>query len=212
MNKPHKPAHRPATKPKVFKVIIRDYSKCYHCGSPMVEDQQACGKCGFPQRGTQQQQQRFVFRYKDQQNKIADAEANIKWGRVILFIVAGINLFFAILSIAGYYGSIIDTVYSGGLTILFLILGFISLRFPFAATLSGFILYASLILFWLVMNYRYAIQGGIFKAIIIGGLVYAFISAYKLQRMKARLIKRHQYARSEEDYLGDFAAEHEHNT
>lgn len=149
---------------------------CTNCKTPVDAQSTFCENCGFPENGNQKEQDKFNYSLKLKRDVIKDAQRKIKQVRILLYVLAGINL------IAGLYwlsveNSIIDGV--GGLigASIFLACVFWVKKQPLIGTLAAFIFWILLQLLVIFEDPALLFQGLLLKIIIIALFIKGVKSA-----------------------------------
>jgi hypothetical protein len=130
---------------------------------------------------------RYYWNLKNKKELIEKKKSAVKRARIILYILAGINLAFGF----GYYfiyvpdmnfliGSIIGAV-------IYFVLGLWSIKQPFAAILSGLLVYLTFVALNAVADPHTIYQGIIWKVLIITGFIYGFKGAKEAKSLQSDL-------------------------
>jgi ribosomal protein L37E len=155
-------------------IIIEDLSVCHSCKHVgLNENEKYCPKCGFPQRGEQDEMRIFLVKQKQNRELLKEKKSAINKGRNILFILSGLFLLQGVLLYV-VNKDIIMLIVSIVMTIIFISLGFWSKKKPLPAILTGFFIYLFLIILDGVAEPKTLYRGIIWKIIIISTFVYAF--------------------------------------
>lgn len=179
-------ARRDSRKYGTSSVRIKNYSVCHYCGSsPLKESDHFCPACGFPQRGTEADQKRFLigkkFKAKDQN----ESGAEIFIARIILFLLGGICL------LASYFASRgKNEMIAVGILVLGLVyigLAIWAGKQPLPALMSGLILYVTILVVSTIIQPESLFQMIIIKGIIISGLIYGVSAVKKYEDRKKEL-------------------------
>ena len=157
-------------------LIIKE--QCLCCKNEFSELDKFCGTCGYPLKGTADEQRKFTSQYVANQHDKEFVLARIKEARIILFIIAAFTF---IQSLLIYFNDsdaflliinlFISCVYAG--------LGFWATKKAFAAIFIGGIVYISIILFSAFMDPTTIFKGIIFKVIFLVAFVKAAYGSYK---------------------------------
>jgi hypothetical protein len=156
---------------------------CSCCKASYLVTDRFCGSCGFPFQGSPEEQKQFRINYSF--NEIDKNLVNKRIGeaRIILFVISGFTLIQSLLMFANDSGIpllitnlIICGIYAG--------LGFWAKPKPFAAILTGGLIYVSLILLSAFFDPSTIYKGILFKIIFITAFVRASYGAYKFKVSK----------------------------
>ncbi|MBW4889504.1 hypothetical protein KXQ82_07250 [Mucilaginibacter sp. HMF5004] len=160
---------------------------CYHT----INDADAfCDSCGYPVKGTLEQQQAFVDNKMVKEIDLEDYNAKIKNAGNKLFWVAGI---FAISGFALYAtgnnaeektNTLIGCLI---ISLIFVALGAWSRKKPLAALISGAALYGIVLILGAIENPLSIISGIIWKVIIIGAFIKGIKAAIEADKLKKEL-------------------------
>lgn len=167
-------------------VRVRDLKVCHYCGtSPLPESSVYCPSCGFPQRGTEQEQKRFLIGRRNAGTEVNEAEAGIGIARLILF---GLGILHG--GIAAYiYFNIPGSTWIGlgAVGAVYVGLGFWGGKKPYPALLSGFIVYVTYLLVITALAPETIFSGLVLKIGIIAGLLAGMRSVKKAEELKKNL-------------------------
>jgi len=153
---------------------------CPQCNAIINESDIFCGSCGYPVKGTVQEQQRFSAKKAGDKYESDIVVGNIKQARTILFVIAGMTFIYgAIMSVSQQQPDllIIYTI----LALIYAGLGFWAKSKPFPATLIALLLYVGLLLFSAFVDPTTIYKGIIMKIIFIGALIKASYGSYKFK-------------------------------
>jgi hypothetical protein len=160
---------------------------CASCSVKISTEDTFCNNCGYPLKGTEQEQKDFLTQVAINEIDMADYQNKIKQGGTSLYYVAGV---FALGTLVDLYQTrdqenlpvimIIDLIIVG----IFVFLGGWSRKKPFAAMVSGICLYGIVILLTVIGDPVNIVRGIIFKIIIISLLVKGIRAAMDIEKMK----------------------------
>lgn len=171
------------------RIIIDDYSVCFHCKSKGLKEEDVyCPNCRFPQRGTQDEMQAFLRFMKRKRSLLAEKTNSVKKARNVLFILAGLNLVVGVLMSQTDKANAAAYIIGGliGAAIYFS-LGMWSKKNPFAAILSGFIVFIVVIAINAVGDPHTIYQGLLWKIVIISAFVYGYKGVKDSEKLAAEL-------------------------
>jgi hypothetical protein len=181
------------------KITIADLSVCHHCKrTGLQEDETFCPNCGFPQRGAEAEQRRFIANFKVGKMQEENYVKAINKARIILFVLAGINLVLGALlgAVMNDPATIIASLFAAA---IYGALGFWCKKKPFPAILTGFIVYITFIVIGALANPMSIVSGLIWKVIIISGFVYGYRGAKEAEHIKEQLELQKNGAQSNPD-------------
>ena len=170
------------------KIVITDLSVCYHCKRQNLKEEEIfCPNCGFPQRGEEAAQRKFIAVFNVKKMQQHDYTKAINKARNILFILAGLNLVTGILLgllVNKDFIVLISSVIAAG---IFLGLGLWAKAKPFPAIITGLIVYITFIVIGAMVNPISIISGLFWKIAIISGFVYGYRGAKEADFIKEQM-------------------------
>lgn len=160
---------------------------CKCCKTNVSDVDTFCPSCGFPLKGTPEEQGKFIGRYIMTKEDPFALDKEVKNARTTLGVVTGLMV------LSGILYMVIDPAGEGQLLLMIYlvvaaIFGFLtwwSTKNPFGALLTGLILYISLIILGAVDDPKTIVKGIIFKVLIIGYLAKGVMSASKARQARA---------------------------
>lgn len=162
---------------------------CGSCYAKVNDADAFCDKCGFPLKGTEEEQQNFINDRTTKEIDLEDYNKKIKTAGTALYWIA------AVCALSGLilYGTgpqeqkipllVINLI----LALLFVGLGAWSRKKPFAAIISGAALYAIILVVNAIDNPLSIVQGIIMKIFIIGAFIKGIKSAIEADKVKKEL-------------------------
>ncbi len=165
---------------------------CPICRLEVDADEAFCNHCGFPLKGTEQQQRVFWLKRDTKKKRLAEADKKIRQASNTLFVVGGITFFFSLgIYLWGYYGSYngdVSLFLSGAiLGLIFVALGFWCKVKPLPAILCGLSLY----LLWQVINLVVSpstfLNAYVYKLFVIGFLIVGLRAVFEGEKVKKEL-------------------------
>jgi len=165
---------------------------CPMCRLEVDADDAFCNHCGFPRKGTEQQQRLFWLKRDTKKKRLAEADKKIRQASNTLFVVGAITFFFSLgVYLWGYYGSYIGDLpqflSNALLGLVFVALGFWCKAKPLPAILSGLSLY----LLWQVINLVVSpstfLHAYVYKLFVIGFLIVGLRAVFEGEKLKKEL-------------------------
>ena len=163
------------------------------CGSCNTQTNNAdafCDNCGYPLKGTQEEQNAFISDRTYKEIDLEDYNKKIRSAGVALYWIAGLCFVSGVIVYAIDKDEstrtgllIINTI----LTMIFVFLGAWSKKKPLAAIISGATLYGILLILYAIDNPISIISGIWVKIIIIGALIKGIKSAIDAEKLKKEL-------------------------
>lgn len=149
-------------------------TSCQHCTTVVASTETYCHKCGFPVKGTEHQQKRFLIDkelkeiYKDENTGFDNDKVNT--AQNIIFALAFLNVIGSI-----YYYVVTESPFvlmlSLFISLVYAILGFWAKQKPLPAILCCLVLYITLIILNGLFDPTTLLRGIIIKIIIIVYLI-----------------------------------------
>ncbi|HJP63349.1 MAG TPA: hypothetical protein VJ844_07890 [Mucilaginibacter sp.] len=160
---------------------------CNSCFTKIDLDDQFCNNCGYPLKGTPEEQRIFQstrvvneIDMADYKKKLTNA-ANTLYYLCGIFVIYGLITFFLKKDDDDVLAYVLPNFI---LAIVFVALGGYTKKKPLACLISGFSLYIIVLILNAVNSPATLIQGIIVKVIIIGFLVRGIKSAIEVDRIK----------------------------
>lgn len=169
-------------------VVIDDFSMCYNCKSTgLKEEDLFCPNCRFPQRGSQIEMKRFLIGVKRKKRMLLEQRKAVGKARTILYILAAINLLFGL--VFGVFRENDPAILIGSLigAGIYFALALWSTKKPFAAILSGFIIYIVFITIAAIQDPNTIYQGLLWKILILSGFYYGYKGAKDSENLEMEL-------------------------
>jgi hypothetical protein len=164
---------------------------CGYCTKSCDPNDNFCMFCGYPLKGTDQEQKNFLANIAVSKIDLAEAEKKIKSARNYIYALSGFTL---LSGIVVYYtrddiaflivNVILSAIYGG--------LGYWANKKAFAAILSAMILYVTVNIFNAFIDPATLAQGVIFKVLIVVMLVEALRSSIEWEKTTKRITLNEQ--------------------
>jgi hypothetical protein len=163
---------------------------CNACFNHVNSDDTFCDNCGFPLKGSEQEQNNFIYNRNSKEIDLEDANKKIEKAGNILFWIAGATV------LTGFIFYFIQKGTEGAVSLLIvnLILGLIytalggwSKKKPMAAIISGFALYVIILLLNAFTDPATIVSGIIIKIFFIGCFIKGIKSAIEAEKIKKEL-------------------------
>ncbi len=174
------------------KVEIEDPTICYHCKNEGLKlDEKFCSNCGFPQRGTHDEQKSFVIGYQLEKETMVDMKEKIVRARSILLFLGAINFIIG-LALGIMQGNYLVIVIQTIISIIYIGLAIWSNKNPIPAFLTGFIFYITMLVMLALINPSTLTQGIIWHLIVIGSFIYGLknVKEYKDLYHKLEFVRK----------------------
>ncbi len=161
--------------------------ECKSCFVKVNDIDQFCQTCGFPLKGTEEEQGQFFYNRNYQQMEIDGLTQKVKSARNTLFVLSGFFLlfglgYFAINSRDENVSAILIT--NAIVAVIFLLLGWWAPKKPLASIISGMVLYIIIILMSAIDDPVTLVKGIIVKIVIISYLVKGLMSAMEAEKIR----------------------------
>ena len=159
---------------------------CSNCRTVLTMEDTFCGKCGFPERGTEEEQRDYRLKISSRKRLLMGANKKVKDAKIALYVLAGLNVVVGIIYWASSddFASLISSLV---LAVIYLLLVAWSDKQPFAAILTGFIIYITIQLLAAVVEPTSLFSGIIIKVIIISVFIKGIKSAREAQDLMKEL-------------------------
>lgn len=162
---------------------------CSNCKSPIGESDAFCGNCGFPEKGTDDEKNKFHYRIKLKTDVVKDAEKKVRNVRTLLFVLAALNIVLGF-----FFIFILDSglTFADGVGFLISALVFIGCAIwvnkqPLMGVLAAFGFYLFLQVLGAIIDPTTIFKGIILKIIIIGVFIKGVNSARDAKKYKEQL-------------------------
>jgi hypothetical protein len=166
------------------KIVINDFSVCYYCKTKgLAESDHFCPNCGFPQRGTEPEQKKFIGIQMVNKIRLEEMEDAVIKARNTLFAIGALTVIpYLITAIQSEQMAVI--VIGILLAMCYLGLALWSGKQPFPAILTGMILYVSMWVLYCILDPSNIYRGIIYRIMAISALYYGFNAARDYERKK----------------------------
>jgi peptidoglycan/LPS O-acetylase OafA/YrhL len=165
---------------------------CPMCHADVEPSDAFCNSCGFPRKGTAQEQKVFWLQLKTKNTKLERVNKKLRQARNTLFIVGTLTTLFSFGVYAwGYFGH-----YRGDLPRLlsniilglaFAALGFWSIKKPLPAILCGTALFLLLTLITIIASSLTTLNEYIYKLFVLGYLTVGIKAVFDAEKLKKEL-------------------------
>lgn len=170
--------------------IAEDTIYCQSCATPATAADQFCADCGYPLKGTEEEQKRFLMDKSYKELNLDEAKKQVKRASYALYYIAGATLVGGLI----FYGVNKDSSQSGTVllinvivTAIFAAIGFWCPRKPLAAIITGASFYALIFILNAVSNPLTILSGIIFKIFIVGCFIRGIKAALEAEKLKKEL-------------------------
>jgi len=156
--------------------------QCSFCDVTMDENQAFCVSCGFPEKGTKQEQSKFHADRILNMRKSSEARSGITGARNTLFIIAALTMLWGV-----YYffqlgkDSEILITYTI-LAVIYVVLGYWSQQKPLVALILGLLVYITIIVLAAIFEPATIFSGIIIKIFVIVYLAKGINAALHLKQ------------------------------
>jgi len=157
--------------------------KCPYCKTEFETQPEVCDNCVYPFSATEKERSKFVAQQILKKGAIEDAKENIAKSRIVLFILAGVNIIFPFfLYLNSPFGTIAITM-SVFIGLIFLMFGIFLNKKPmlFISLSLGFLI--TLYLLELLIAPPLFFKGLLWKGVFVAVLGFSFGSVVKSNKM-----------------------------
>jgi hypothetical protein len=161
--------------------------RCDACFTDVATDDVYCPNCGYPVKGTEQEQKDFrlnhdfqnidLFHFNDKVRKAG----NVLYYLSGIFVVSGMIFYFLKKDSPDAIATLITNLI---LAMLFLALGGYSRKKPLACIISGLCLYAIILVLDAIVDPVSIVRGIFLKIVIVGLLVKGLKSAIEIEKIR----------------------------
>jgi len=169
---------------------INERKFCTACYTQVDQEDQFCNSCGYPLKGTEQEQERFMSVRNVKEIDLVEANIKIKRASYALYFIAGATVLMGLIM----YGSSKTVEVKNDLLLINIILAAIYAGLglwcrskPLAAIISGASLYALVLILNAIVSPLTIVSGIIFKIFIIGYFIRGIKSAVEAEKLKKEL-------------------------
>lgn len=165
-------------------------TNCKCCNASVQENDQFCQSCGFPLKGTQEEQDNFIYNRNYKHLELEGLNKKIKSAGTTLYVLSGLFIVYGLIMFAVNSGNDSSSpllITNGILSIIFLLLGFWSKSKPVAAIISGLSLYALIQILNVIVEPTSILKGIIIKIAIIAYLIKGLQSAFEAEKIRKQL-------------------------
>ena len=161
--------------------------ECQCCFVKINAADQFCQACGFPLKGSDEEQKQFFYNRNYQHMEIHSLRKKITSAGTTLYVLAGYFIisgliYFFINSKEDTASAILIT--NAAVAVIFLLLGYWAEKKPLASIISGMVLYALIILMDMFRDPVHIFSNLIFKIIITSYLIRGLVSALEAEKIK----------------------------
>lgn len=167
--------------------IAESLPECKSCFEKVSPADQFCQKCGFPLKGSDSEQQIFMYRRSFKKSELDFLSKKTESAATTLYVLAGLSFVIGVvyffINSSSDNGSAILISYTA-IAVIYLLLGVWSKKKPVASLISGMILYVLIELMGAVDNPANIFKGIIIKIIIISYLIKGLTSALEAEKIR----------------------------
>ncbi|MFT3936960.1 MAG: hypothetical protein QM726_25260 [Chitinophagaceae bacterium] len=161
--------------------------ECKSCFATINPEDSFCQACGFPLKGSAEQQEKFLYNRQYANVEIKGMNEKIKSAGTTLYVLSGLFVLYGLIyffkdSSSDDSSALLIT--NAAIAIIFLLLGFWSTKKPVASIISGMVLYSLVLILSAIDNPLNLVQGIIFKIAIISYLIKGLLSALEAEKLR----------------------------
>lgn len=168
-------------------------ANCRACATGVQEADQFCQSCGFPLKGSEQDQENFIYNRNYQHLELQGLDKKIKSAGTTLYVLAGLSMLSGIIFFFIYNGqaeATAELIAGAVIAIIYFLLALWSKKKPVAAIISGLVLFFLVWILTVIADPVNIVSGIIFKIIILVYLIKGMKSAFEAERIR----KQHNIA------------------
>lgn len=166
-------------------------AKCPVCRKEVAQEDVFCNNCGYPRKGSEQEQRKFLLKRNTQKSQLESADKKLWQATNTLFIVGALigvlalgNCFLSFTPLRGNYSQLISQL---ALSFTFIGLGFWCKKKPFPAILSGFSLYLLVQILYSITDPAFIFNWIVLKLFIIGFLANGIRAVLVAEKVKKEM-------------------------
>ncbi len=159
---------------------------CQCCKQKVTYTDSFCQNCGFPLKGTQEEQGKFIGQYITRKGEKEEWKNQVKNAKITLLVLAGLTILFGLIALntntegEGVVDFLIYAIIAG----IYGFLAWWSDKNPFGAVLTGLIVYVALNILTAIVDPLTIFSGVIWKVLIISYLIKGVAGAAKVRNVK----------------------------
>lgn len=157
---------------------------CPTCKTVYLQQPEKCDSCGYPFAGSEKDKSHFVAQKILKKGKISDTKNSIKRARVVLFILAGMNILLPFLMYRNAESKWLTIGFSVAIGMIFLFFAFLCKRQPFISVLVPLIILVLMYVSNAIFDPMTLFKGVFFKIIFLSSLTYCLINITKSNKIR----------------------------
>ena len=168
-------------------ILANALTTCTACQSSTLPTDALCDSCGYPLKGTEQEQTFFIGTRTNLELDLAEQRNKVKKAGIILKFIGGISAVYGIILYFTYVNEIekiVALILSFILGGIYFSLGIWSKKKPLAAIVTGFIIYMLILILDALVDPKTILQGLILKIIVIGAFVTGIKGAIEAEKIR----------------------------
>jgi hypothetical protein len=156
---------------------------CQHCATMVTLNETYCHSCGFPVKGTEHQQKRFLIDKEIKQLDLNEDEGSVTSAEVTIFVLAGLTMLSGVF-LSFMAKSYVVLVISLVLALIYIALGFWAKQKPLPAILCCLVLYVTLVALDALYDPASLLKGIILKIAIVAYLIKGVMACIEVEKQK----------------------------
>ncbi|MGZ3776027.1 MAG: hypothetical protein ACXVI9_00065 [Mucilaginibacter sp.] len=170
--------------------ITEETVYCKSCAAQATANDQFCNSCGYPLKGAEQEQKKFLMDKSYKELNLDEANKQVKRASYALYYIAGATLLSGLILYGVNKGGsqngtvlLVNTI----IAVIFAAIGIWCPRKPLAAIITGASFYALIVILNAVSNPLTILSGIIFKIFIVGCFIRGIKAALEADKLKKEL-------------------------
>ena len=160
-------------------------NKCSYCKAEVSQVEVFCESCGFPLSGTDKEKAIFIGQQTLRKSKIDNSAKMIGKTRIILYVVAGIQVLNAVL-VYVRFSSVIDVIFYLVIATFLATFGYLSPKKPILFVSLALCVMLGYYLILFLANPMLLYNGIIWKFAIVMALLYTLYDAIESHNLKKK--------------------------
>ena len=159
---------------------------CSRCSTALGENDTFCNNCGYPERGTPKEKERYDYRIQLTKNVVNDARKKIKNVKILLIVIGSLNLLIGLYHL-GFTGSASDAVANIIASLVFFGCVFWVNKKPLIGIMAAFVFWILLQLSVVFINPAFLLKGILLKVIFVIVFIRGIKSARDAEKYQEEL-------------------------
>jgi len=156
--------------------------QCSMCNEVMETHQIFCISCGYPEKGSHEEQSKFHANSVLNTHRSDEAKRGITGARNVLFIISGLNMLWGIFYFFQNEQEVSLLIYFTIISVIYVILGYWSQQKPLIALILGLLVYLTIIVLAAIADTSTIYSELLIKALVVGYLARGINAALQIKK------------------------------